>query len=155
MMKISMVNTDVLWSKPWCHGVMYMGCHDDHPPRTAIIQVELLTMAPWHIWMCLKPGELSNQHGNMYIYICVYICVYIYMYIYIYVYYIHKIINMIRPYDIKPLFYGDETSSLNIIFAYARIIMLNMMKIHDIPMLFLGISMGLLWDDYGIFIVFP
>ena len=34
MMKISMVNTDVLWSKPWCHGVMYMGCHDDHPPRT-------------------------------------------------------------------------------------------------------------------------
>ena len=34
---------------------------------------------------------------------------------------------MIRPYDIKPLFYGDETSSLDIIFAYARIIMLNMM----------------------------
>ena len=152
MMKIPMVNTDVLWSKPWCHGVMYMGCHDDHPPRTAIIQVELLTMAPWHIWMCLKPGELSNQHGN------------------IYIQYIHTHINMIRPYDIKPLFYGDETSSLDIIFAYARIIMLNMMKNHDIPMLFLcyfygismgllwdyyGIPMGFLWDDYGIFIVFP
>ena len=73
---------------------------------------------------------------------------------YIYTQYIHTHINMIRPYDIKPLFYGDETSSLDIIFAYARIIMLNMMKNHDIPMLFLcyfyGISMGLLWDYYGI-----
>ena len=59
--RCSMVKTMVPW------GDVY-GCHDDHPPRTAIIQVELLTMAPWHIWMCLKPGELSNQHGNIYIY---------------------------------------------------------------------------------------